>query len=250
MKNWQCWGLLLGLGPLLWLQGRWVRRVTPRLPEPPGPRAGEAGAGPLLRLLIAGDSAGAGVGADSQHAALSGQLVQALAAHCTVRWQLHAVTGLDSLGLQALLHQLPAQPFDVAVLSVGVNDVTALVPPDTWLQRQAALAQLLAERFAVRTVVHSAVPPMHHFSALPQPLRACLGAWAQAMNRGLAHALQELPADAPVKRLLHLLDTGSEPLSPVQALASDRFHPGPTAYAVWGQGLAQQILLSEGLQAP
>ena len=250
MNNWQRWGMLLGLGPLLWLQGCWVRRVTPRLPEPPGPRAGEAGQGPLLRLLIAGDSAGAGVGADSQHAALSGQLVQALALHCTVRWQLHAVTGLDSQGLQALLHQLPVQPFDVAVLSVGVNDVTALVPPETWLQRQAALAQLLAQRFAVRTVVHSAVPPMHHFTALPQPLRACLGAWAQAMNRGLAQALDAAPASAPAVRLLHGLDAASAPLAPAQALASDRFHPGPAAYAVWGQGLARQILLSEGLQPP
>lgn len=250
MKIWQRWGLLLGLGPVLWLQGRWVRRVTPRLLEPPGLRAGEAGQGPLLRLLIAGDSAGAGVGACSQQAALSGQLVQALAAHCTVRWQLHAATGLDSLGLQALLAQLPAQPFDVAVLSVGVNDVTALVPPETWLQRQAELAQLLAERFAVRTVVHSAVPPMHHFTALPQPLRACLGAWAQAMNRGLARALDEASASAAVTRLLHRLDTASAPLAPEQALATDRFHPGPAAYAFWGQGLARQILLSEGLQSP
>lgn len=249
MNSWQRWGMLLGLGPVLWLQGRWVRRVTPRLPEPPGPRAGEVGRGPLLRLLIAGDSAGAGVGADSQHAALSGQLVQALAVHRTVRWQLHAATGLDSQGLQALLAQLPAQNFDVAVLSVGVNDVTALVPPHAWLQRQAELAHLLAARFAVRTVVHSAVPPMHHFTALPQPLRSCLGSWAQAMNRALAHALQEPRSGMPVRRLLHTLDAESAPLSPAQALATDRFHPGPAAYAVWGQGLARQILLSEGLQS-
>ena len=29
--------LLVTLGPCLWLQGRYVRRVTPRLPEPNGP---------------------------------------------------------------------------------------------------------------------------------------------------------------------------------------------------------------------
>ena len=33
----------IALGPLLLLQGRYVRRVTPRLPEPPGARQGECG---------------------------------------------------------------------------------------------------------------------------------------------------------------------------------------------------------------
>lgn len=48
----------LALGPLLLGQGRYVRRVTPRLPEPEGERQGVIGAGPALRLLILGDSAG------------------------------------------------------------------------------------------------------------------------------------------------------------------------------------------------
>src|SRR5689334_20066239 len=68
----------IALVPLLALQGRRVRRVTPRLPEPPGPRAGLAGDGPPLRLLILGDSSAAGVGAPSQDEALSGRLVSEL----------------------------------------------------------------------------------------------------------------------------------------------------------------------------
>ena len=67
------------LGPLLLLQGRHVRRVTPTLPEPPGDRRGITGTGPELRLLILGDSAPADVGASHQSEALLGQLVSALA---------------------------------------------------------------------------------------------------------------------------------------------------------------------------
>jgi lysophospholipase L1-like esterase len=200
-------------------------------------------------LLIAGDSAGAGVGALSQQEALSGQLVQSLAQHCTVRWQLHAVTGLDSVGVRALLHSVPPQTFDVAVLSVGVNDVTALVPPSAWVQRQAELAQLLVHRFRVRTVVHSAVPPMHSFAALPQPLRAYLGAWARAMNAALAHDLQTGMNGIPTQRLMHTVEGALDPAQARQGLASDRFHPGPAAYAAWGKGLAQQIMLSEGFHS-
>ena len=249
MNKWQRWGGLLALGPLLWMQGRWVRRVTPRLPEPDGPRAGMAGNGRLLRLLIAGDSAGAGVGASSQEEALSGQLVQSLAKHCRVEWQLHAITGLDSVGVHAMLAQLPEQAFDVAVLSVGVNDVTALVPPDTWVAHQNALAALLAERFAVRAVIHSAVPPMHTFSAMPQPLRAYLGAWARSMNTALANELEHSELMHPVRRQLYTVDGAHDAVQAREALASDRFHPGPPAYAAWGQGLAQNILLSEGFHS-
>ena len=50
------------LSPLLICQGMYVRRVTPKLPEADGPRSGEAGSGALLRLLVLGDSAAAGVG--------------------------------------------------------------------------------------------------------------------------------------------------------------------------------------------
>ncbi len=40
MSPWECYLLRTLLGPIFWLQGKRVRRVTPRLPEPPGPRAG------------------------------------------------------------------------------------------------------------------------------------------------------------------------------------------------------------------
>ena len=52
--------LLAMLLPLLWLQRRYVRRITLRMPEPPGNRAGSAGRGALVRLLVAGDSGAAG----------------------------------------------------------------------------------------------------------------------------------------------------------------------------------------------
>ncbi|MET3217482.1 UNVERIFIED_ORG: hypothetical protein ABIC48_005266 [Burkholderia territorii] len=50
---------IAALGPLLFAQGRYVRRVTPRLPEAAGPRDGVAGGGPPLRVLAVGDSAAA-----------------------------------------------------------------------------------------------------------------------------------------------------------------------------------------------
>lgn len=235
MTNWRRYLGLTLLGPLLWMQGRYVRLVTPRLPEPPGAREGVVGHGPQLRLLIAGDSAAAGVGASSQEQALCGQLVGYLQPHCTVHWRLIAVKGLDSPGLLALLEETPFDDFDVVILSIGVNDVTKLVSPSRWLQWQNQLASVIQTRFRPRLLIHSAIPPMHGFTALPQPLRWFMGRWALEMNRQLQSSLLE-----PSRRTMHWPFRQVNP----DALAADGFHPGPTGYAKWAESVSRVILLS------
>jgi GDSL-like Lipase/Acylhydrolase family len=135
------------LGPLLLLQGRHVRRVTPRLAEAAGPRDGTAGDGPPLRLLIVGDSAAAGVGVPVQGRALSGQLVAALAATHRVSWRLIARTGWTTRDLLVQIEAEPAARFDVAVTSLGINETTGGVPPARWLRDQAALVALLSQSY-------------------------------------------------------------------------------------------------------
>jgi lysophospholipase L1-like esterase len=221
------------LGPILWLQGKHARRVTPLLPEPTGPREGKAGQGPLIRILVAGDSAAAGVGASSQDEALCGQLVRRLSQHRTVEWQLIAVTGLDSPGLVKMLEEAPAEPFDVVILSIGVNDVTALRSPRQWVNWQSQLAGLVQLRFGPHLLIHSALPPMHGFTALPQPLRWFMGRWAHEMNRQLA---SEIPAQGP--RIMCSPFQGAV----IDGLATDGFHPGSKGYALWAEGLSRHIL--------
>ncbi len=233
MRDWERYFWLALLGPLLWLQGRHTRRVTPRLPEPPGLRDGTAGQGPLLRILIAGDSAAAGVGASSQDEALSGQLVNRLSQHVNVQWCLIAANGLDSPGLLKLLDDSPIEQFDVVVLSIGVNDVTNLRSPTQWLRWQSRLAATIGERFEPRQIIHTAVPPMHGFTALPNPLRWFMGRWALEMNRKLTVSL----AGQPIRVVHWPFKSGGS-----DELAIDGFHPGPRGYAQWAESLSQLIL--------
>ena len=220
------------LGPLLLLQGLYVRRVTPRLPEASGARQGLTGNGVRLRLLIVGDSAVAGVGAATQDQALSGQLVARLAADFQVSWQLWAQTGLDSQGLLELLEGKDAQPFDVAVLGIGVNDVTSRLGADQWLAQQQRLLGLLRDKYSVQQLVISPLPPMHLFPALPQPLRWYLGNRARRFNQQLAI----LAAAQPSCSLLTLS------LAPEAGMmAADGFHPGPVIYSLWAEHAAQAI---------
>lgn len=236
MGHWRLYLWLVLLAPILWLQGRYVRRVTPRLPEPGGQRSGCVGAGPLIRILVAGDSAAAGVGASSQDEALCGQLMHRLSQRARVEWRLIAATGLDSPGLLGLLSDQTADRYDVVVLSIGVNDVTRVRSPGQWLRLQDQLASLVETRFSAQLLVHNAVPPMHAFTALPQPLRWFFGRWAQAFNQRLATVLS-----GQTRRTFHrpfLMTTSG-------GLATDGFHPGPAGYAAWAEGLSQHILASQ-----
>ncbi|WP_421139760.1 SGNH/GDSL hydrolase family protein [Pseudomonas sp. NFX15] len=220
------------LGPLLLVQGLYTRRVTPKLPEAEGERQGEAGSGEFLRLLIIGDSAAAGVGALTQNEALSGRLVERLAVDYQVSWKLLARSGLDAQGLLDWLEHHAAEPFDVALLSIGVNDVTSTLAVDHWIARQQRLMALLSDKFAVRQIVVSPLPPMHLFPALPQPLRWFLGLRARRFNSQLA----ALAARVDQCTML------TTPLAPEPGLmASDGFHPGPPLYRQWADDAARVI---------
>lgn len=220
------------LAPILVAQGLRVRRRTPRLPEPPGDREGVAGAGPPLRLLIAGDSAAAGVGAGSQAEALSGRLVERLRGDYRVAWRLEASTGETTRDVLARLQALPEARFDVLVTSLGVNDVTGGRTVRGWLADQRELRALARARLGVSLLVIAGLPPMGRFPALPQPLRWVLGRRATRFDDRLRGDLEDDPS-ARFLGLRFALDR--------DAMAPDGFHPGPAVYREWADRAAAII---------
>jgi len=226
----------LALGPVLLWQGAGVRRKIRRMPEPDGPRTGVLGAGPLCRLLILGDSSAAGVGVAHQDAALSGQLLSALAEAWRVDWRLLAQTGWTTADAQAALETVAGQRFDVAVICLGVNDATTEVPVPAWLASYAALLDRLHRAHDVRRAYACGLPPMGIFPALPQPLRWYMGQVAGHRDRALARAIAARTAPPWSHHLPMDLDIGPEDI------AADGFHPGPRVYRAIGQGVAARLL--------
>jgi len=222
----------LALAPLLLVQGISTRMRVPKLDEPPGPRQGVTGHGRAIKLLVLGDSAAAGVGAPHQDQALTGQVVKRLSDAYCVTWRVVARTGQRTSTMQEWLDAMEPQHYDVAVTSLGVNDVTALVARSHWRSRQAALRETLRNKFGVSSIVVSGLPPMHGFPALPQPLRWHIGSRATQFNRDLAADV----ADDPTASFVDLRFTEDLAL-----MASDGFHPGPLVYAEWGQRVADLI---------
>lgn len=222
------------LTPLLVAQALHTRARLPRLPEPEGARQGVVGRGPVLSVLIAGDSSAVGVGVVHQRDALAAQFAAALAARCgaRVQWRLAARSGLTSAQTLQLLQRETLPPIDLALVVSGVNDVVDQVPSHRAVAAREALANWLRNGLGALHVVFAPLPPVHRFPGLPQPLRWVAGRDAQRHDRALA-SWAATRGDVSHPTLGLRLPPG--------AMAHDGFHPGPAAYREVAQALAAHV---------
>ena len=223
--------------PILWLQGRHVRKHTPRLPEAAGPTVGTISAGGVpLRLLVLGESTVAGVGAPDHAHALTGQIAAALATSTgrTVHWRAVGKIGATArVARTRLVPEVPREPVDIIVLALGVNDVLRFHAPGQWTRDLTHLIADLRGRVGTAPVVLASVPPMGRFPAFPQPLRGVLGLRATALDRAVQRCV---PTLVRVAHSSARLDAAGG------MFGRDRFHPSIQGYCRWGSQIAESVL--------
>lgn len=225
----------IALIPALVIQGNRVKKNTLKLPEPQGKRQGRTGTGKKLSLLILGDSAAAGVGVEHQDDALLGAILYELKNDFEIEWKLQAKTGDTSSKVIRTLDQMEVQHYDVIITSVGVNDVTKLMPAEVWIQKQEKLYSKIQQKFSPKLIIAASVPPMNMFPALPNPLAWLFGQYAKQMNQQLEKFvnqqvnMQWIEYDIEKYRAMNL------------QMAADGFHPSKEVYTLWGQEVAGKI---------
>ncbi|MCL1123874.1 SGNH/GDSL hydrolase family protein [Shewanella surugensis] len=225
--------LLFGLmSPILFAEGWYVRKTTPKLPEPKGEREGVSGSGNALSLLILGDSAAAGVGVANQSQALTGQITRLLSDKVTLTWRLLAQSGYSTQDLLAALKTQNKGQFDVVLISLGVNDVTDFIHVETWLKQLQDLLDFCRQELSSQQVLFSLLPPMGAFPALPQPLAWALGLRSQQFNDQLIKWLNT-ESDCQFINMGQALDADK--------MASDGFHPGEEIYRHWAKMAVRKI---------
>ena len=225
----------LALGPVLMAQAARLRQTAVDLPEPRGARRGTAGRGaPVLRLLVAGDSSAAGVGARTQRDALASPLAERLSWRLggAVRWQLVAESGLTSEGVLQRLIRARLRPADVAVVIVGVNDITKDVPLAFAIRQRSHIADWLQVHAGVRHVIFPSLPEMEKFPAVPKPLAWYAGQAARRNNRAQARWAAQQAG------VTHVNMDG---VARSDLFCEDGFHPAPALYARVADRLADHI---------
>jgi lysophospholipase L1-like esterase len=229
------WLAFVLLGPLLWVQGRWARWRTPRLPPLAGPLMGTAGEGvggeTTLHLLVFGESPAAGVGVATHEESLPARLAAELARRqrLHVTWRSVAENGANLRRvLDTQLPQLASASPGLVLVVLGVNDTTGLTRRTLWRSQLAELIVGIRARSDC-PILFTSVPRMDSFTALPQPLRSALGMRGRLLDNDLRDIAS---AHVGVHRGMEL------PLLSAQQLAADGYHPSAIACLDWAVQLA------------
>jgi lysophospholipase L1-like esterase len=185
-------------------------------------------AGEPLSMVILGDSSAAGLGVTRPDQTLGSHVARGLAAVAErpVRLRNVAMVGARSADLDRQVTQaLQAHP-DVAVIMIGVNDVTHRVAiPSAVAALSAAVTRL---RGADCQVVVGTCPDLGTIKPISQPLRYL----ARRQSRQLAAAQTIVVVEAG-GRTVSLGDLIGPEFSaaPHEMFSPDRFHPSPAGYA-------------------
>jgi lysophospholipase L1-like esterase len=189
-----------------------------------------------LRFHVLGDSLAAGVGCARIEDTLGHQLASRLrSTGRAVDLNVLAVSGARSADLAAQVRAAVSAGVDLALIVIGANDLTALVPT-------AVGARLLHDavtelrRVGARVVVATA-PDLSMVPHVPAAYRAVVAAASEHYARAQGEAvLRAGGIVAPVGRELATKFAADHDL-----FSSDRFHPSPAGYALVASALGPYL---------
>ncbi len=221
------------------------RGPHPQLSAPVGGIDGCAGCGrlpgPMLRVLVLGDSTAAGVGVDSP----AGTFIWLSAERLGHPIEVRSVAASGARTAALATDQLDAARHvvtggfvpDVVVISVGANDATHLgSPDDVGRSHRAGVAGIKAVAPRARFVVLG-VPDIGSAPRLPQPLRALAAVSGRRMDGAVrAAATDEAATYVDIAGL-----TGPAFRKDRGLFAADGYHPNARGYARWAEVVAPAL---------
>jgi lysophospholipase L1-like esterase len=231
--------LTLPLLPILLVQGLWLKKRTPRLPDAGGSLEGTiAGSGEPIRLIALGESTVAGVGAATHETALTGQLAQALSRRSQRRvdWLVVARSGINARKCLAdLVPRLSGRRADVVLIALGVNDSIEFHSARRWASDLERLIAAIRGEVGDPLVLLAGVPPLDCFPVLRQPLSFALGARSAALGRASVAVAEKM------KQVVHV-PFQIEKRDASQLFCADGFHPSELGYSQWAEQLAEAFV--------
>jgi lysophospholipase L1-like esterase len=220
---------MIPVAPVLYAQGKRLRRDTPILPPAALPWHGSHPGPDPLRLLLLGDSTVAGVGAATQQDGLAGNLSREIGTRMNrgVEWRAVGESGATSRDLlERFIDDAVSATFDVAFVSVGANDALGLRSRADFGRDIRSLVARLRQVSPESTILMSSLPAFFRFELLPNPLK-----------RNLYRHSRSLEAEA--RRIIGMTENArmSPPPPPYTEgfFASDLFHPSELGYRDWAR---------------
>ena len=219
--------MAIPLAPVLLVQGKRLRRDIPRLPDAALPWTGSLAGPRPVQLLVLGDSTAAGVGADTQADALSGNLARNISERFGrgTSWRAVGRNGATARDLITdYLDEATEAPADLVFLTIGANDALGLRSRASFRRDVAYMTEVMREANPNALILVSLMPRFARFAALPQPVKWNLALHAASLDDGARSGVAGMPGVFAIPKPI--------PYTP-EFWASDRFHPSAGGYRQW-----------------
>lgn len=233
--------------PVLYFQGRRVRKKVPRLPEATKPE-GTAGEGFITKhdVLFIGESTFAGVGVTTHAEGFAGTLAHALAKQfqSQMDWKVYARSGYTTRKIrERILPKIDGEQADLIVIGLGGNDAFKLNLPWYWKLQIRKLIAELRKQFKTTPIVFAHMPPIKDFPAFTPLIHWSVGNLVEHLGTALHEVVQHQPGifyTNEVIRLSEWSDIYKDKLHPSDFF-SDGVHPSALTYKLWADNLARFI---------
>lgn len=238
--------LSIPIMPIMYFQGKSIKKSIPKLPAATGEQGVEGHAARQLNLLTLGESTMAGVGVDTHENGFTGALAKEIATQgYTVNWKVVAESGYSAAKVKdLLLPQINGPQPDLIVIGLGGNDAFELNSPLRWRKDMEGVLSQLSETFPTANIVCTNMPPIKAFPAFTKTIRFVIGNLVELLGDELNKLTKNFDRVYYVEKQLKLddwLNAFDEPKT-VYDFFSDGVHPSPLTYQTWGQQVGKYII--------
>ena len=237
-----------GLYGVLTAEAKLARRTIGGLVDAPPPDAsgwyGRGRPGPAITIALLGDSSAAGYGVDRVEEKPGARLASGVATYADRRVYLkeYCVVGAQTSALAGQIDRALLIEPAVAVILIGANDVTHVVPPSLSVSHLAEGVRRLHEA-GVRVVVGTC-PDLGTIKPIAPPLKQVARAWSRRL--AAAQTIAVIEEGGRTVSLGSVL--GPEfAAAPSLLFGPDQFHPSAEGYLQLSAVLIPSVLAAAGM---
>lgn len=235
--------------PILFFQGKKIRKNIPKLPEAKIPKGlVNNNFKNTLHVITIGESTIAGVGVDTHKNGFTGALAKELSTSLktNISWQVYAKSGYTAqLVAKKLIPKIDCKKVDIIVIGLGGNNAFTLNSPKDWNLAIDNLINLLQKKFPETPIYFTNMPPIKEFPAFTKSIKFVIGNLVELLCMHLKININKYKNVYYNNEIITLKSWSKRhnlPQNNATIYFSDGVHPSKLTYKVWGKEMAQFIV--------
>jgi len=234
--------------PIMFLQGKKIRKNVPRLPEARNPKGYiKTASEKTLKILAIGESTIAGIGVDFHENGFTGALAKEISAKTnhSILWRVYAKSGYTAkMVRKRLIPKIEDSTADIIVIGLGGNDAFKLNSPDVWMFQINLLIKTLKRKFPKTPIYFTNMPPIKEFPSFTRIIKFVIGNLSEILGKRLYRKTKN-KENVHFNNEIVKLDTWQKRYNlkgDISDFFSDGVHPSKLTYQVWGKDMATFIM--------